>query len=108
MDSSYKKGTNFSTKLIPVGLDFLVAKGTAMVPVEILKLSCKIASVKKYWSQVHATTIVANFIPSCSCQYCYLGSSYLIKPVINYEYNIYAMNRQESYPVFQKKEIHKT
>ena len=31
-----------------LGLDFLVAMDTAMVAVEILKISCNIASIKKY------------------------------------------------------------
>ena len=37
-----KKGTKFSTKVIPVGLDFLVAKDTTMVTIEIFEISCKI------------------------------------------------------------------
>ena len=34
--------TNFSTKEVPVGLDFTVAKGTAIVLMHISKASCKL------------------------------------------------------------------
>ena len=42
-----KKRTNFSSKVVSVGLDFSAAMGTAMVAVQIFKIFCKITSIKK-------------------------------------------------------------
>ena len=45
-----KKQTNFSSKIVPVGLNSPFAKGTAMVAMHISKISCKIRSIKNYRS----------------------------------------------------------
>ena len=79
--------TNFSWKVVPVELDFTVAKDTTMVAMNITKASCKITSIKIYRSWIHNTTMTAILIPSCKWHD--VGSSYLRnKPVINSEYNI--------------------
>ena len=78
---------NFSSKVVPAGLDFIVAKSTTIVAMHISNASCKIKSIKNYCRWIHTTTTVAIFISSC--QWHDLASSYLTnKPVINSEYNI--------------------
>lgn len=56
---------NFSSKVVPVGLDFANFKDIAMVAMHISKVFCKIMSVKNFRRWIHTTTIVAIFIPSC-------------------------------------------
>ena len=47
------------------GSDFLVAKATAMVAMQIFKVSYKIMYVRNYRSDIIALTMVEIFIPSC-------------------------------------------
>ena len=43
-----KKQTNFSSKVVPVGLDFIVAKNIAMVVIRTSQGFCKITPIKNY------------------------------------------------------------
>ena len=43
-----KELTNFSSKVVPVGLDLIVTKATVMTAIHVSKASCKIKSIKKY------------------------------------------------------------
>lgn len=45
MKNLKKDQTNFSSKWVPVGLDFTVAKGN-VVDMHISKASCKVTSIK--------------------------------------------------------------
>ena len=60
----YFKRLNFSSKVMPVGLDFVDAKNIALVAIETSKISEKITYIKNYQSLIHSTTIAAIFIPS--------------------------------------------
>ena len=42
--------TNFSSKVVPVGLHFTVTKATAIVAMHVFKASCKIKFIKNYRS----------------------------------------------------------
>ena len=46
-----KKQTNFSSKMVPVGLDFTVAKDTTMVAMHISK-SIEVESILQQWQQL--------------------------------------------------------
>ena len=59
-----KKLTNFSTKLVPVVLDYLVTKGAAMGTIYLLKISSKITYSKNYRCWILAW-IVTTFVSSC-------------------------------------------
>ena len=43
-----KNKTNFSSKVVPVGFDFLVTKDTDLVAMHISTASCKITYIKNY------------------------------------------------------------
>ena len=78
-----KKLTNFSTKLVPVVLDYLVTKGAAMGTIYLLKISSKITYSKNYRCWILAW-IVTTFVSSCPCDD--LGSFCVInKQVIKFE-----------------------
>ena len=79
MDSAYQKRTDFISKVVPVGLDFLFAKTRAMV--EYLKFLIKQLIQKTISSWTGATS--------------------------NKTWSQNVMNRQESYLIFQLKDIHK-
>ena len=87
-----KKQTKFSSEKVLVKLDFYIAKGTAMVAMQIFEICCKIMSIKNHQSSVHATTIVENFIPSCQCLDVTLSYP-KIKLVIHSEYNIQGIDK---------------
>ena len=76
-----KKQTNFSSKVVPVGQDYLFARGTAMVAME------KQNSIYQKPLKLNLCyNNVAIFTPSCKWHD--MVSSYITnKPAINSEYN---------------------
>ena len=57
-----KKRKNFSPKLFPVRLNFLVAKGMAMVAMQMFKISCKITSKATVKNVKMSNTIEVEFM----------------------------------------------
>ena len=72
--------------MVPVWVNFLVAKGTGLVTMQVFKVSCK-----KYRSWIHATTICAFFIPSC--QWHDLTLFQINKPSMDSEYNTQCLDK---------------
>ena len=75
-----KKWANFSSKVVPIGLDFLVVKGMTMVAMQWFKISYIIILIKNNWNWICAITPVANFLSSC--QWHDPASSYLINKLV--------------------------